>query len=239
MKKYNIPKELFTKYIEDYSSNESKEINIYLGKNETNNSVDCNIEDASNLIIIGDNKYGKTTLLNTIIASLIANYSPLDLGLILLSSDSFKLYNELPHIIKKDDLLKYICNELENRYNLFQKEEVYNINEYNKKVKDDKLQKIVVIIDDYEKSMSEDVNSSLVLILQKARAAGIYLILAINSNYVNNLPEVMLNNFTTSITFNKVGEAISGGYLYEEESIKTPNIPEENIVSLVNYIKEN
>lgn len=62
--------------------------------------------------------------------------------------------------------------------------------------------------------MSDDVNSSLVLLLQKAHTVNIYLIVTINNNYVNNLLQVMLKNFSFSITFNVVGEAISGGYLY-------------------------
>lgn len=147
------------------------------------------------LLIAGATNQGKSVGLNAMIISLLIMFTPDRLKLVMVDPKAVELtvYEDLPHLLApiatdaKDakPLLNLMVNEMERRYSLFRPKKVRNIIEYNSKVKSkEKLPYIVGIIDEYAdlmmgaKSESKDLEIAVVRLGQKARAAGLHLILA-------------------------------------------------------------
>ncbi|MCB8818623.1 DNA translocase FtsK [Desulfosporosinus shakirovi] len=147
------------------------------------------------LLIAGATNQGKSVGLNAMIVSLLVVSKPDRLKLIMVDPKAVELtvYEDLPHLMApiateaKDarPLLDLMVNEMENRYSLFRSKKARNIVEYNSKVKaEERFPYIVGIIDEYAdlmmgaKSEGKDLEIAVVRLGQKARAAGIHLILA-------------------------------------------------------------
>ncbi|AFM40476.1 DNA segregation ATPase, FtsK/SpoIIIE family [Desulfosporosinus acidiphilus SJ4] len=147
------------------------------------------------LLVAGATNQGKSVGLNAMILSLVLRHLPDQLKLIMVDPKAVELtvYEDLPHLLApiatepKDamQLLDKMVVEMERRYSLLRSKKARNIREYNDKVpQQGQLPYWVAIIDEYAdlimgaKSTGKDLETAIARLGQKARAAGLHLILA-------------------------------------------------------------
>ena len=195
-------------------------LSFALGKEISGAIRICNLEKMPHLLVAGATGSGKSVCLNSIIISMLYKASPDDLKLILIDPKrvEFSMYNGLPHLMlpnvitetdKAVNSLTWAINEMERRFGLFQEAKARNLNEYNNtqevisgQVK--KLPLIVIIIDELADLMmlaKKDIEEKIMRLAQKARAAGIHLILATQRPSVNVITGTIKANFPSRIAF--------------------------------------
>ena len=175
---------------------------LALGKDIGGDAIVRNLEKMPHLLVAGATNMGKSVCLNTIIISLIYKNSPEDVRLVLVDPKhiEFTPYRGLPHLLLENPItevnhavnaLNYLIDEMEKRYELFNSMAqsgyaIRNLEEYNKcdlvrSGKAKKIPYIVMIVDELADLMTtrkKDVENGIRRIAQKARAAGIHLVLA-------------------------------------------------------------
>jgi len=176
------------------------------------------------LLIAGATNQGKSVGLNTMIISLLIAFTPDRLKLIMVDPKAVELtvYEDLPHLLapiateakEAKLLLHHMVDEMEHRYSLMRAKKARNIIEYNSKVKSgEKLPYIVGIIDEYAdlmmgaKSESKDLEVAVVRLGQKARAAGLHLILATQRPTANVVTGLIKANMPGRLAY-KVASSI-------------------------------
>ena len=150
---------------------------------------------------------------NTIIASLLYRATPEEVKLILVDPKVVELtnYNGIPHLLtpvvtgakQAASALHWAVVEMERRYSLFAKAQVRKIDDYNINA-EDKLPFIVIIIDELSDLMmvaAVDVEDAILRLAQKARAAGIHLILATQRPSVDVVTGIIKANIPSRIAF--------------------------------------
>ena len=224
------------------------------------------------LLISGISGSGKSVFINNIVATLVTRNTPDTLRLVLINPKETELnaYKDLPHlycpVINKVDKAKYVLDqlidEMNRRYSLFMDADYCtSIEEYNS-AQEEKLPYIIIIIDELSDLLEEDksLNASIVPISQKARAAGIHIIISVQRATTNVITGVLKANFPTkalflaasgndSITF--LGEAGAEKLLgkgdmlvYASKTtssvmrVQAPFIHENELTSIVNDSKE-
>lgn len=185
-----------------------------LGEDQQGNPVSMNFSDnnSPHLLIGGTTGSGKSEALNILLFSLVKFYSPEELKLILVDPKGTELekFSQVPHLLhpigiddsEALDLLKIAVEEMQTRYEKIKSTRSRTIAEFNSKVpKEEQLARWLIVLDEYG-DLTQDPNSKklieheLIRIAQKARAAGIHLIIAtqkpsadvISTNLRSNLP---------------------------------------------------
>ncbi len=195
-------------------------LSFALGKEISGAIRICNLAKMPHLLVAGSTGSGKSVCLNSIIISMLYKSSPEDLKLILIDPKrvEFSMYNELPHLMlpnvitetdKAVNALTWAVNEMERRYGLFQESKARNLDEYNSTQavlsgQTKKLPFIVIIIDELADLMmlaKKDIEEKIMRLAQKARAAGIHLILATQRPSVNVITGTIKANFPSRIAF--------------------------------------
>lgn len=201
---------LFKDVLEEFSKNTANPFDVPLGKNVDNQVVSISIPSMPHLLMTGNSGSGKTTLLNSIITTLIMRNSPDDLRLLLIDPKRIELskFKEVPHLLcpiinnvtDAKAALMQLCKEMEGRYELLVDTKCSNIDEYNNEAKD-KLPRIIAIIDEYGDIVDacKEVSEPLITLVQKARAAGIYLIVSTSNCGTNVITGVLKANMPTHI----------------------------------------
>ncbi|MBO5327071.1 MAG: DNA translocase FtsK, partial [Clostridia bacterium] len=179
----------------------------------------CDLTAMPHLLVAGATKSGKSVCINTIILSLLYKTSPKDLRLILIDPKrvEFKPYMHLPHlyapIITETThavgALACAVREMERRYTLLEDVGARNFEAYNEKVKNDPerehLPYLVIIIDEYyDLKMAcpnNDLENFACRLAQKARAAGIHLIIGTQRPSVNVITGTLKANIPSRIAF--------------------------------------
>jgi S-DNA-T family DNA segregation ATPase FtsK/SpoIIIE len=232
------------------------------------------------LLVAGSSGSGKSVFLGALIISLIYKYSPEELRLILIDpkKTEFVIYNHLPHLMideiineprKAVQSLNWAIGEMERRYTLFEQMSlsgtyVVNLDQYNAQIeKSQRLPKIVIIIDELADLMlaaKKDVEDKIQSLTQKARAAGIHLVVATQRPSTDVITGVIKSNLNTRIAFTVATDVDSrvildqtgaqkllgkGDFLYTMQGITTPVrvqsafISAEDSQRVVNFIKSN
>ncbi|MDO5707485.1 MAG: DNA translocase FtsK 4TM domain-containing protein [Andreesenia angusta] len=188
---------------------------IALGKNVEGKPIVVDIEKMPHLLIAGATGSGKSVCINTIITSIVYKSSPDDVKLILIDPKVVELsiYNGIPHLYipvvtnpdKAAGALNWAVNEMSIRYELFANQGVRDIIGYNKKREQEKLPRIVMIIDELSDLMmtssSKEVEEQICRIAQMARAAGIHLIIATQRPSVDVITGTIKANIPSRISF--------------------------------------
>ena len=204
----------------------NKNLTIALGKNIDGTPVFQNIIDMPHALIAGATKSGKSVCINTLLVSLLIKNSPEQLKLILVDPKKVELsfYNDLPHLATPviDDAfiateaLKWAVDEMERRYDLLSMNRVRNIEDYNKKrithPEMENLPFIVIVVDEFNDLVMQcgaEANDAIIRIAQKARAAGIHVILATQRPTVNVVNGTIKANITCRIAFRVAADADS------------------------------
>ncbi len=216
------------------------------------------LADAPHLLVAGATKQGKSVGLNVIVTSLLYAKHPSELKLVFIDPKmvEFSAYAHLlKHylavlpcndereerdnaIVKKadkaDKILRSLCIEMDQRYELLSKASVPNIKTYNEKYRNRKLRPdeghrflpyIVTIIDEYAdltmsvggsgdaKAVSRSITTSIIRLAQKGRASGLHVVLATQRPSVDVITGLIKTNFPTRIAFRVVSRTDSSTIL--------------------------
>lgn len=249
-----------------------------IGKDLVGNSITDDLAKGPHYLIAGSTGSGKSVCLNLMLISMIMRYSPEDLRLILVDPKGveFRPYEHIPHLMideiiteprKALAVLQWCYDEMERRYKVFQScEGVVDIDAYNEMIASDtvaKMPRIVVVVDELSNLMEtckKEMDARILALAQKARAAGIHLVLATQRPSVDvitgtikaNLPSriaLKLMSFADSNTIISEGGAEkllgNGDMLYrnsgmnECERYQGAYISRREVNNIVKYIKEN
>ncbi|GEM_PF-2094423 len=198
----------------------AKVLDFYLGLDVTGKPIVPNLKDAPHLIIAGATGQGKSVCINSILISFLYTCTPEDLRLILVDPKmvELKMFNGIEHLLtevitdkKKAALaLKWLVQEMERRYSMMEQANVRDVVRYNEKVAKshdetaEHLPYIVLVVDELHDLMmagKKEVEELIVRLSQKARAAGIHLILATQRPSVDVITGVIKANFPSRIAF--------------------------------------
>ena len=193
-------------------------LSVALGKDVAGEAIFTRIDKTPHLLIAGSTGSGKSVCVNTIITSILLKNKPDKVKLIMIDPKMVELsiYDGIPHLLtsvvtdplKAADVLHKVVLEMENRYREFARTRVRNIEGFNKIAAQDpdykELPYIVVIIDELADLMmvsSKEVEESIARIAQKARAAGIHMIIATQRPSVDVITGVIKTNIPSRIAF--------------------------------------
>ena len=193
-------------------------LGIALGKDIAGVAQVADLCKMPHLLIAGSTGSGKSVCVNSIIMSLLFRSSPEDVKLILIDPKVVELaeYNGIPHLLmpvitepkKAAGALSSAVQEMERRYHLFAENNVRDIKSFNKLAAADptleKMPYIAIIIDELADLMmvvGKDVEDSICRIAQKARAAGMHLIVATQRPSVDVITGLIKANIPSRIAF--------------------------------------
>ena len=202
---------------DEFQNNNSK-LSVALGKDVAGNVVIGNIAKMPHVLIAGSTGSGKSVCINTIITSIIYNAKPSEVKLVMVDPKVVELsvYNGIPHLLipvvtdpkKAAGALAWAVQEMDNRYNLFAEKGVRDLKGYNSAVERDgevgKLPQIVIIIDELADLMmvaAKEVEESICRLAQKARAAGMHLVIATQRPSVDVITGLIKANVPSRIAF--------------------------------------
>jgi S-DNA-T family DNA segregation ATPase FtsK/SpoIIIE len=202
-----------------------KPLTVALGQDVAGNQIVTDLSTMPHGLIAGATGSGKSVCIHSLIISLIYRNSPADVRLLLIDPKVVELapYQQIPHLAapvitepKEAALaLKWAVDEMERRYRKFAAERVRDIEGYNKALKaagGEKLPYLVIIIDELADLMMtspQEVEESVCRIAQKARAAGIHLLLATQRPSVDVITGLIKSNIPTRIAFSVSSQADS------------------------------
>lgn len=199
--------------------NSKSDIPLTLGKDVEGNILISGMEDMPHLLIAGATGSGKSVCINSIITSVIYKSSPKDVKLMLIDPKVVELsvYNGIPHLLidvvtnpkKAAFALNWAVDEMEKRYEAFAENHVRDLKGYNKKMmaegkEEEKLPKILIIVDELADLMmvaSKEIEEYIARLAQKARAAGMHLILATQRPSVDVITGTIKANVPSRIAF--------------------------------------
>lgn len=194
-------------------------LKVALGVDIEGENIFVDIAKMPHGLVAGATNSGKSVSINTILVSLLFKNSPEDLRLILIDPKIVELntYNDIPHLITPvitdakmaSEGLKWAVNEMEKRYVLFADNRSRDIKTFNENVKKGRIDAehmpyIVIVIDELADLMmvsAQDVEDSIRRITQKARAAGIHLIVATQRPTTDVIKGTIKSNIPTRIAF--------------------------------------
>ena len=219
----------FRELWEQSKTDDKKLLEIPLGKAVNGSVRTFDLAKMPHLLVAGSTGSGKSVAINGIIASILMKARPDEVKFMMVDPKMVELsvYNDIPHLLipvvtnprKASRALQKVVDEMENRYELFSKVGARNIAGYNAKVaeynasqpeyKQIPLPLIVVIVDELADLMmvaSKEVEDAIIRLGQKARAAGIHMILATQRPSVDVISGLIKANVPSRIAF-----AVSSG----------------------------
>ena len=193
-------------------------LKIALGRDVSGASITADLGGMPHLLIAGATGSGKSVCINAIIACLLFDNSPDDLRMIMVDPKRVELvnFNGIPHllgpvVVNTDEVvacLRWVVREMDNRFTLFAKHKVRNIDAYNEKMNktdgDNTMPYIVVLIDELADLMlaaPDETEKLLTRLAQMARATGIHMVIATQRPSVDVVTGLIKANFPSRISF--------------------------------------
>lgn len=246
---------------------------ITLGKDVAGKAMFANIAKMPHLLVAGATGSGKSIYIHALIASLLYRNSPETLRFIMVDPKRVELtiYNNIPHMLapviietkKAVGTLKWLCKEMEKRYNTLMSAGVRDIGSYHKeKNATVPMPYLVVIIDELADLMStypREMEASIVRLAQMSRAVGIHLVLSTQRPSVEVITGLIKANITSRVALQVASQIDSrtiidmagaekllgnGDMLYlagdtaKPRRIQGPYISEQEVKKVVNYLAD-
>ncbi|GHU36253.1 DNA translocase FtsK [Bacilli bacterium] len=218
----------FREMWENAQTNPDNLLEVPLGKAVDGSIKTFNLAKMPHILVAGSTGSGKSVAVNGIITSILMKALPSQVKFLMVDPKMVELdvYNDIPHLLipvvtnprKAARALQKVVDEMENRYELFRRVGSRNMEGYNAKVekfnaeneeKQQTLPLIVVIVDELADLMmvaSKEVEDAIIRIGQKARAAGIHMILATQRPSVDVISGLIKANVPSRVAF-----AVSSG----------------------------
>ena len=190
---------------------------VCLGMDVAGEHVFCNIGKMPHLLIAGATGSGKSVCINSFLTSILYKARPDEVKLILIDPKSVELtgYNGIAHLLvpvvcdskKAAGALNWAVNEMERRYAAISEKNVRNIAAYNKAARENEeetMPHIVIVIDELADLMlaaRDSVETAICRLAQKARAAGIHLVLGTQRPSVDVITGLIKSNIPSRIAF--------------------------------------
>lgn len=254
-------------YIED-----NKKIPMIIGQDFNGDIIIEDLVELPHLLIAGTTGTGKSKFLSTLIVDIMYKLTTDEVRIILVDTraTNFLRFSGIPHLLipvitesnKTMGMLAYLIQEMNNRYNLFQTVKVDNIDAYNK-VSEQKLPRLVVIIEDFCDLMIEtnkEIEEYIARLIQMSRAAGIHVIISTQRPSTNVITGIIKANIPSRIAFKVPSQVDSrtiidvagaeellmyGDIIFSKlgnrknRRIQTPYISDEEIQKIVDFFKTN
>ena len=262
-------------YLGDYIKELKKSnytIPIIMGNDLNGKTIVEDLTCFPNMIVTGTTGTGKSNLLNTFLIDILYTFEPKEVKLILIDTRkvNFTKFNKIPHLLLPTivdvnnamEVLKYLNVESSNRNKIFINEKVDNIESYNK-ISENKLSRIVVMIEDFCDLMlgtNGRIEEELINLVSHSRQTGIYIIISsfrsstdiITGRIKANIPVratfKLPSQFDSRTVINVAGAEdllfngdilFSGTGGYYQQRIQVPYVSEQDIENVVKYIEEN
>ncbi len=260
----------------EYKKHKGKLLTVALGKDIAGNINCADLSKMPHLLIAGTTGSGKSVCLNGMIASILYNATPSEVKLLMIDPKQveFTVYNGIPHLLvpvitdarKAAGSLAWAVSEMDNRYKTFAQCGVRDIGSFNKYIKDHPelqyMPQIVIFIDELNDLMMvspKEVEDSICRLAQKARAAGMHLVVATQRPSVDvitglikaNIPSRLSLSVSSQVDSRTVLDCIgaekllgNGDMLFSPVGISKPvriqgaYLSDEEIEKIVDFIKE-
>ncbi len=260
----------------EYKKHKGKLLTVALGKDIAGNINCADLSKMPHLLIAGTTGSGKSVCLNGMIASILYNATPSEVKLLMIDPKQveFTVYNGIPHLLvpvitdarKAAGSLAWAVSEMDNRYKTFAQCGVRDIGAFNKYIKDHPelqyMPQIVIFIDELNDLMMvspKEVEDSICRLAQKARAAGMHLVVATQRPSVDvitglikaNIPSRLSLSVSSQVDSRTVLDCIgaekllgNGDMLFSPVGISKPvriqgaYLSDEEIEKIVDFIKE-
>lgn len=261
----------------DSFRNSESPLEAALGLDLTGKPVTIDLRKMPHGLIAGATGSGKSVCINSILVSLLYKANPNELKLMLIDPKMVELapFNHIPHLVSPvitdvkaaTAALKWAVEEMERRYQLFMHSGARKIEAYNKMCDENgmyaqKLPYLLIVIDELADLMMmspQDVEDSIVRITQKARAAGIHLIVATQRPSVDVITGLIKSNIPTRIAFSVSSQIDSrtildaqgaerllgrGDMLYLGNGMSAPNriqgtfVTDDEIEEIIEFVRE-
>ena len=201
----------------EFENNKSK-LSVALGKDVAGKTIIADIGKMPHVLIAGSTGSGKSVCINSIITSIIYNAKPSEVKLVMVDPKVVELsvYNGIPHLLipvvtdpkKAAGALAWAVQEMDDRYKKFAQKGVRDLKGYNKAIEKEnenaKLPQIVIIIDELADLMmvaAKEVEEAICRLAQKARAAGMHLVIATQRPSVDVITGLIKANVPSRIAF--------------------------------------
>jgi len=202
---------------------------VVLGRDMQGNAVVADLAAMPHVIVAGASGSGKSVGLNVMLASLLCRRTPAELRLMMIDPKVVELapYEGIPHMLgpvvtdmkQAAQSLKNAIAEMERRYQLFARAAAKNIQSYNAKVSvAERLPYIVIVIDEFADLIMQqrkEVEAAVVRLGQKARAAGIHVIVATQRPSVDVVTGTIKANFSSRIAY-RVAQSVDSRTILDE-----------------------
>ncbi len=260
----------------EFKQHKSK-IAVTLGKSISGENIVCDIHDMPHLLIAGTTGSGKSVCIDSMLISLLYHAKPNEVKLILIDPKIVELtpFNGIPHLLipvvtepsKASVALGWAVSEMNNRYNKFAEEGVKDLESFNESVKfkgetDQIMPEIVIVIDELADLMmaaQNQVEDSICRLAQKARAAGMHLVIAtqrpstdvITGVIKANIPSRIALSVSSSIDSRVILDMTGaenllgrGDMLYSPQSLSKPirvqgtYISDAEMKAVIDFVKE-
>ena len=256
--------------------NHKSKLAACLGADVSGKPVIFDIEKMPHLLVAGTTGSGKSVCINSILMSILYHAKPEEVKLLLIDPKKveFKVYRDIPHLCcriisdpkKAAGALNSAVNEMEKRFELIEEVGVRNITGYNEVTKNDPdkpyMPRLVIIIDEFADLMmtaKDEVETAVVRIAQKARAAGIHLIIGTQRPSVDVITGLIKANIPSRIAFTVMSGVDSrtildtvgaeklcgrGDMLYAPVGAQKPQrvqgafVSDEEVEEVVTFVKE-
>jgi len=201
----------------DTFQNASSKVSMALGKDIAGEAVVADISKMPHMLIAGSTGSGKSVCVNSLITSILYKSKPSEVKLLMVDPKVVELsvYNGIPHLLipvvtdpkKAAGALAWAVQEMENRYSLFARQGVRDLKGYNQSVQGTEhrpLPQIVIIVDELADLMmvaAKDVEDAICRLAQKARAAGMHLVIATQRPSVDVITGLIKANVPSRIAF--------------------------------------
>ncbi len=199
---------------QDKFSNAKSKLTVGLGMDIGGQAVVADLAKMPHLLVAGATGSGKSVCINTLISSVLFKARPDEVKFILIDPKMVELsnYNGIPHLMvpvvtdakKAASVLNWAVQEMEKRYAKFASHGVRDMERYNRSTEEEKMPAVIIIIDELADLMMvapHDVEDAICRLAQKARAAGLHLVLATQRPSVDVITGIIKANIPSRISF--------------------------------------